>query len=392
MMYYGLTNDYLHSTSPWSHFDDELEHVVINDGVTSVGAYAFAMCSKLTSVSLPSSVFQIDQAAFYTSNLVRIDIPRIETVSLAQFAFDCCPEGLSIVVPSTLLSTYKSAANWSTYGDKLVGSLSEATGFNSTDFVTGKYELKRTFRCGVSSTICLPFGVSAEQAASVGKFYSFDGIDKSGDKWTVIMQEDVNEVKNGLTAYKPYLFVPYIFDGMSFGDQFEFTFSGSVSSLGYAGSVVKEEDNYYGTFWSFQGVFFNILWDETHNSDKLGKVYGFAANSYDGDNYTVSPGDFVKAGSGASIVPFRAYLQFTGSTGLNAPMRGGTRAVESLPNSMKVKLVSADGSVTAVGTINAATGDVSIDTWSDMNGRILPEGPAESGMYIHNGKQVLIKY
>ena len=59
---------------------------------------------------------------------------------------------------------------------------------------------------------------------------------------------------------------------------------------------------------------------------------------------------------------------------------------------MKVKLVSADGSVTAVGTINAATGDVSIDTWSDMNGRILPEGPAESGMYIHNGKQVLIKY
>ena len=267
MMYYGLTNNYLHSTSPWSHSDYELEHVVIENGVTSVGAYAFAMCGHLTSVSLPSSVFQIDQAAFYNSNLARIDIPRIETVSLAQYAFDYCPEGLSIVVPSTLLKTYKTADNWSTYADKLVGSLSEATGFNTTTFVTGKYEFKRTLRCGVSSTICLPFGISAEQAASVGKFYSFEGVDKSGE-WTVIMKEDVNEVTNGLVAYKPYLFVPYIFDGMRVGDEFEFTFSGSVSSLTIAGSVNKEEDKYYGSFWSFQGVFYDVVWDENHNSNK----------------------------------------------------------------------------------------------------------------------------
>ena len=389
MMYYGLTNNYLHSTSPWSHSDYELEHVVIENGVTSVGAYAFAMCGHLTSVSLPSSVFQIDQAAFYNSNLARIDIPRIETVSLAQYAFDYCPEGLSIVVPSTLLKTYKTADNWSTYADKLVGSLSEATGFNTTTFVTGKYEFKRTLRCGVSSTICLPFGISAEQAASVGKFYSFEGVDKSGE-WTVIMKEDVNEVTNGLVAYKPYLFVPYIFDGKNFGDEFEFTFSGSVSSLTIAGSVNKEEDKYYGSFWSFQGVFYDVVWDENHNSNKLGKIYGFAANSYDGGSYTVNPGDFVKAGAGARIVPFRAYLEYTFSYTQSAQLRGGTD--EPLPNSMKVKLINADGGVTAVGQIDLETGDIIIDTWSDMNGRLLPEAPVDGGMYIHNGKQVLIKY
>lgn len=389
MMYYGLTNNYLHSTSPWSVFDDELEHVVIENGVTSVGAYAFAMCGHLNSVSLPSSVFQIDQAAFYTSSLARIDIPRIETVSLAQYAFDYCPEGLSIVVPSTLLKTYQTANNWSTYADKLVGSLSEVTGFTADDFVTGKYEFKRTLRCGVSSTICLPFGISAEQAASVGKFYSFEGVDKSGE-WTVIMKEDVNEVTNGLVAYKPYLFVPYIFDGKNFGDEFEFTFSGSVNSLTIAGSVNKEEDKYYGSFWSFQGVFYDVVWDENHNSNKLGKIYGFAANSYDGGSYTVNPGDFVKAGVGARIVPFRAYLEYTGPSSQSAQLRGGTD--EPLPNSMKVKLINADGGVTAVGKIDMETGDIIIDTWSDMNGRILPGAPVEGGMYIHNGKQVLIKY
>ena len=393
MMYYGLTDDYNHSTSPWSHFDDVLEHVVINDGVTSVGAYAFAMCSKLTDVVLPASVFQIDQAAFYTSSLNRIIIPRTEAVSVAQYAFDNCPEGLSIVVPSTLLKTYKNADNWSTYSDKLVGSLSEVTGFNATDFVSGRYEFKRTFKCGVSSTICLPFAVPVAQAASVGKFYSFDGIDKSGQQWTVIMKEDVNEVTNGLEANKPYLFVPYIFDGMSHGDAFEFTFSGSVSSPDVAGSVIKQE-NKNGSFWTFQGVFYNILWDETHNSGMLGKVYGFAANSYspDDNSYTVNPGDFVKAGEGASIPSFRAFLQYTGSSAQGAPMRGGTRADVSLPNSIKVKLIDANGTITATGEISTETADFIIDTWYDMNGHMLPDAPTTPGIYIHNGNQVLIKY
>jgi hypothetical protein len=388
MMYYGLTNDYLHSTSPWSHLDGELKHVVIEDGVTSVGAYAFARCSKLTSVSLPASVFQIDQAAFYTSNLVRIDIPRTEAVSLAPSAFDYCPEGLSIAVPSTLLGTYRTADNWSTYADKLVGSLSEVTGFDPDYFVTGKYEFKRTLRCGVSSTICLPFGISADQASSVGLFYRFAGIDKSGDQWTVIMQEELNQEKDGLVAYRPYLFVPYIFDGMSFGDEFDFTFSGSVSSRAEAGAVSMEEDNYYGSFWSFQGVFYNVEWDENNSN----QIYGFAANSYDGGSYTVNPGDFVKAGAGASIAPFRAFLKYVFSFTYSAPMRGGTRTEESLPNSMKVRLINANGTITATGDINTETGEVTIDTWSDMNGRILPEAPVEAGMYIHNGKQVLINY
>ena len=59
---------------------------------------------------------------------------------------------------------------------------------------------------------------------------------------------------------------------------------------------------------------------------------------------------------------------------------------------MKVKLINVDGYVTAVGEIDMETGDVIIDIWSDMNGRILPGEPVDGGMYIHNGKQVLIKY
>ena len=395
MMYYGSAlgaDSKWHSTAPWNHLDNEIQKVVVGNGVTYIGSYAFAYCTALASVSLPASVSALGNYVCYTSNVTRIDIPNTTAAAtIGEGGFGYCPADLQIAVPSTLLGTYQTADNWSAYAAKLVGVLSEATGFG-TGFATGNYEYTRTFKCGIASTVCLPFSLDATQAESVGKFYTFDGIDKTGEKWEVIMKE-TNTVSTDLSANIPYLFVPYIFDGKSKGDAVELTFSGNVSSAGN-GDYYSWTEPGSSSYWTFQGVFYNILWDETHNSEMLGKVYGFAANSYSPEDgsYTVSPGDFVKAGSGASIVSFRAYLQFTGSTGLNAPMRGGTRAVESLPNSMKVKLVSADGSVTAVGTINTTTGDVSIDTWSDMNGRILPEGPAESGMYIHNGKQVLIKY
>lgn len=393
MMYYGSalgTDNKYHSTAPWSKYDDEIEKVVVENGLTYIGSYAFAYCTALTSVSLPASVVALGNYVCYTSNVIRIDIPSTTAATLGEGGFGYCPY-LQIVVPSTLLGTYRTADNWSKYADKLVGSLSEVTGFDPDYFVTGKYEFKRTLRCGVSSTICLPFGISADQASSVGRFYSFVGIDKSGEQWTVIMQE-VNQVKDGLVADRPYLFIPYILDGMSFGEQFEFTFSGSVSSPDIAGYVKKENEN--GSFWSFQGVFYNIRWDETHNSGMLGKVYGFAANSYspDDNSYTVNPGDFVKAGEGASIPSFRAFLQYTGSSAQGAPMRGGTRADVSLPNSIKVKLIDANGTITATGEISTETADFIIDTWYDMNGRILPDAPTGEGMYIHNGNQVLIKY
>ena len=381
MMYYGLTSDYLHSTAPWNHLDGELEHVIVNNGVTSVGAYAFAMCSKLVSASLPTSVFQIYQAAFYTTDLIRIDIPRTTAVTLGENAFSYCHDDLVIAVPSTLLGTYKNLYPWITYADHLVGVLSETTGFNANYFATGNYEYTRTFKCGVASTVCLPFSVTAAQAASVGKFYTFAGIDKNADPWEVIMEEATNKVSTNLTANTPYLFKPYIFDGMSQGDAVELTFSGTVSSAENAGSDGWQDPGTHDV-WMFLGVYDNMTW----NTDP-GNVYGFAAQSYNGDSYTVNPGDFVKAAAGASIAPFRAFLQC--NTVTNAPRRG---AAENLPSRMTVRLVNADGETTSL-TPNSpglSKGEGS-EYWYDLSGRKLDKQPTQKGVYINNGKKVVIK-
>lgn len=51
--------------SPWNDYSSMIEKIIIEDGVTSIGDYAFYGCSSLTSVTIPSSVISIGENAFY---------------------------------------------------------------------------------------------------------------------------------------------------------------------------------------------------------------------------------------------------------------------------------------------------------------------------------------
>jgi uncharacterized repeat protein (TIGR02543 family) len=398
MMYYGSalgSDSKYHSTAPWNHLDSELQKVIVEGDVTYIGSYAFAYCTALTSVSLPASVEALGNYVCYTSNLTRIDIPSASVATIGTEGFGYCPAAMKIAVPSTLLGTYQTATNWSTYADHLVGVLSETTGFGYTGFATGNYEYKRTFMCGVASTVCLPFSVTAAQATSVGIFYTFKGINKNADPWEVIMEEATNmPTFDHLNANAPYLFVPYIFDGKSKGDEVELTFSGTVDLAGDAGySVWTESDT--NDEWIFQGVYYNYTWKEGETN--LDKVYGFAAQSYeapdnDGDgnpDYTVSPGNFVKAAAGASIAPFRAFLQYTAGTSGAKQWRGAPAVSEELPSSMTVRLVNAD-EADRIGSLTPALSEGEGD-WYTLDGRKLDSAPKTRGIYINGGKKVIVK-
>ena len=51
--------------APWWSYRDMIESVVLEDGVTSVGNYAFIHCDRLCSVTLPDTVSSIGLWAFY---------------------------------------------------------------------------------------------------------------------------------------------------------------------------------------------------------------------------------------------------------------------------------------------------------------------------------------
>ena len=84
--------------------NSNVKKVVIEDGVTSIGDYAFFNCSSLTSITIPDSVTSIGNSAFsYCSSLTSITIPDSVT-SIGDYAFSDCSSLTSITIPSSVTS------------------------------------------------------------------------------------------------------------------------------------------------------------------------------------------------------------------------------------------------------------------------------------------------
>ena len=100
----GTMTDYSNiSSMPWYDYREDIKSVIIGDGVTSVGNYAFPHHYSLTSVTIPDSVTAIGSCAFFNcSGLSAVDIPNSVT-SIGDSAFTYCPF-TSIVIPESVTS------------------------------------------------------------------------------------------------------------------------------------------------------------------------------------------------------------------------------------------------------------------------------------------------
>ena len=82
---------------PWYSYRSYVKTITIEDGVTSIGDYAFS-CTKLTSVTIGSGVTSIGDYAFYKcSSITSITIPDAVT-SIGSNAFCYCSKLTSVTV------------------------------------------------------------------------------------------------------------------------------------------------------------------------------------------------------------------------------------------------------------------------------------------------------
>ena len=275
---------------------------------------------------------------------------------------------------------------------------------------------KRTFTNGKPVTVMMPFNFtksafkkSGSSDGLTGHFYEFKGIhlDPPTSKWTAEMGEPDNPETTTMKANTPYLYVPddepeywYIDNGGSGVNIFTQDNGGGTKVTPYDGS----NESFRWNKWDFIGTYQPRYWydgsDSEHpaeNIGELGKVYGFAgATKVYNNTITVEAGDFVRAKSGAKIRPTSCYLMWTGYEPDYAPARGLTRgaaADEEMPQRITVKLVSARGEITGIGEIDTTTGEVSFDSeaWYTLDGVRLSGQPSTKGIYINNGKKVIIK-
>ena len=89
------------TSAPWYNIcRSQINSVVVESGVTTIGDYAFYDCRYLTSVYLPNSITTIGNYAFdWCYHLTSIDIPNSVT-AIGNYAFDWCKNLTSIDIPN----------------------------------------------------------------------------------------------------------------------------------------------------------------------------------------------------------------------------------------------------------------------------------------------------
>ena len=208
--------------------------------------------------------------------------------------------------------------------------------------------LVRSFEQDKASTVCVPFAMTDVQG---GTLYEFAGVDyDKTDGWVARLQL-VSPADSATKVNRPYIFIP--------------SATGNVTFSGLITSVPADLEGGWSTVgdWSLIGSY-------------SAKSYG--TEPFNGNVYSATGGEFVKAGADDSVKPFYAFLKYTGVN-------------TTVPERIKVTLKTSEGTETAVGTVNTKTGEITIDEWYDLDGRKLDAAPSSTGLYLNNGRKVMIE-
>ena len=167
-------NDY---SSPW-YENESVKQVIIGDGVTTIGDWAFSYCRALTSITIPNSVTTIGDNAFEScSSLTSITIPNSVT-TIGDYAFSYCRALTSVIISNSV----------TTIGERTFANCYSLTSVTIPSSVT-RIEDGAFSDCGNVKQI-----TSEAVTPPYCSRYAFDGVNRNDCKLFV--------PKNSIDAYK----------------------------------------------------------------------------------------------------------------------------------------------------------------------------------------------
>ncbi|MGN1254817.1 MAG: hypothetical protein ACI4T9_09565 [Prevotella sp.] len=206
---------------------------------------------------------------------------------------------------------------------------------NATEFTATKLSYNRSLTAGTTTTVCLPFALTADEAAGLGDFYQLTSANSSEVIFT--------KVTEGTEAYKPYVFVAK--EGASFA---------TYASKTIAAVPTAMEQSVTG-------------------AKLVGTMSRTAIQSGDNSVYAFNNGSLTKVSSKYNVLPaFRAYFVLSTTS--------GAKQLRTI--------FGGDGKTTNI-SLNKLSVNKNNTIYS-LDGRVLNAVPAK-GVYIMNGKKYINK-
>ena len=147
--------------APWAEYAKEIEKVVIEAGITSVGDCAFALCTNLKEVVLPEGITSIGAGAFaYCVELVDINLPST-LISVDQMAFSMCWSVKELVLPDSI----------ETIGDMAFMYMSDLEKINLPASLQDNGEGMFTYALSLKELV-VPEGLKIESVYDVTEFFA----------------------------------------------------------------------------------------------------------------------------------------------------------------------------------------------------------------------------
>ena len=405
--------DYVSSKAPWYNDRDKIKTVVIEDGVTrigynafegcksltsvtipnsvtSIGGYAFARCKALTSITIPNSVTSFGTDAFLgCSNLTSITIPNSVTyIGMSAFCncysltsitferttvpgfginvFDGVNKSIPIYVPLGSREEYKNAlkdfglSNIKAIPISLNGSESYTQNSQIDDI---DVSFTRNFS-GDWESICLPFSLEYKdwkddfEVARINGIHQYDDNDDGNIDRTIL---EFVKMKNDDSVIEPN--TPYLIKAKEAGEK---TLSVENTTV-YESKANRIECSTTTEQFTFIGLY---------KKPSLLSIGQLAI----GENYVMYEGNLSKLTTKSDIGPYRWYMK-----------RENRNSAYGINNNNTAKEIS----IRVVG--EETTGIANIQHTSpntqtyDLNGRKVNENNLKPGMYVKNGRKVIVR-
>lgn len=88
--------------SPWSAMKNQIKKVILNEGVTDIGYYAFYECDNLRTITIPGSVTQIRNYAFHGCDILTGVIIPDSVTYIGYKAFYNCDNLTKVIIPDSV--------------------------------------------------------------------------------------------------------------------------------------------------------------------------------------------------------------------------------------------------------------------------------------------------